>query len=50
MKDFKIAKGAAKGNTAAEQKNSGAREVPDGAIVFRFGGKLYIADGKPLAK
>jgi hypothetical protein len=47
MKDFKIAKGAAKGDPAAELKKSGAREVADGAIIFRSGDKLYIVDGKP---
>jgi hypothetical protein len=45
--DFKIAKGAAKGDPAAHLTTSGAREVADGAIIFRSGDKLYIVDGKP---
>jgi hypothetical protein len=45
--DFKIAKGAAKGDAAAQLSRSGAREVVDGAIIFRSGDKLYIVDGKP---
>ena len=45
--DFKIAKGAAKGDPAAQITTSGAREVADGAIIFRSGNKLYIVDGKP---
>ena len=47
MQDFKIAKGAAKGDPAAHLTTSGAREVADGAIIFRSGDKLYIVDGKP---
>ena len=49
MKDFKIAKGAAKGDPAAQIMKSGAREVSDGAIIFRSGDKLYIVDGRPPA-
>jgi hypothetical protein len=45
--DFKIAKGAAKGDPSAQLSNSGAREVADGAIIFRSGDKLYIVDGIP---
>jgi hypothetical protein len=45
--DFKIAKGAAKGDPSAQIAKAGAREAPDGAIIFRSGNKLYIADGKP---
>jgi hypothetical protein len=47
MKDFKIAKGAAKGDPAAQIAKMGAREVTDGAIIFRSGNKLYIVDGRP---
>jgi len=50
MKDFKIAKGAAKGDPAAQLATSGAREVADGAIIFRSGDKLYIVDGKPSSQ
>jgi hypothetical protein len=47
MKEFKINKGAAKGDPADQIRKSGAREVADGAIIFRSGNKLYITDGKP---
>ena len=46
-KGFKINKGTAKGDPAEQIKKSGAREVTDGAIIFRSGEKLYIVDGKP---
>jgi hypothetical protein len=46
-KDFRIAKGAAKGDPTSEISKSGAREVADGAIIFRSGNKLYIVDGRP---
>ena len=45
--EFRIAKGAAKGDPAAQIQKSGAREVTDGAIIFRSGNKLYIVDGTP---
>jgi hypothetical protein len=47
MKDFKIEKGAAKGDPSERLAKSGAKEVADGAIIFRSGNKLYIVDGKP---
>ena len=47
VKGFKINKGTAKGDPAEQIKKSGAREVSDGAIIFRSGEKLYIVDGKP---
>jgi hypothetical protein len=47
MKNFKINKGVAKSDPATELKKSGAREVADGAIIFRSGDKLYIIDGRP---
>jgi len=49
MKEFRIAKGAAQGDPAAQLAKAGAREVTDGAIIFRSGGKLYIVDGRPSA-
>src|SRR5215468_4102046 len=49
MKDFKIAKGVAKGDTSAQITKLGARKVADGAIIFRSGDDLYIVDGKPPA-
>jgi hypothetical protein len=48
--NFKINKGAAKGDPAAQLSKSGAREVADGAIIFRSGNKLYIVDGRPPAQ
>jgi hypothetical protein len=47
VKEFRVAKGAAKGDPAAHIAKAGAKEAPDGAIIFRSGNKLYIADGKP---
>jgi hypothetical protein len=47
LKGFKIAKGAAKGDPSTQIVKMGAREVADGAIIFRSGDKLYIVDGKP---
>ena len=49
MKDFKIAKGVAKGDTSAQITKLGARKVADGAIIFRSGDDLYIVDSKPPA-
>jgi hypothetical protein len=48
--DFKVAKGTAKGDPSAQLTKSGAREVADGAIIFRSGDKLYIVDGRPPAQ
>jgi hypothetical protein len=47
MKDFKVAKGMAKGDPSALITKLGARKVSDGAIIFRSGDDLYIVDGKP---
>jgi hypothetical protein len=49
VKEFKISKGAAKGDPASQIAKMGAREVADGAIIFRSGNKLYIVDGRPPA-
>ena len=49
VKEFKINKGVAKGDTQAQIAKSGAREVSDGAIIFRSGDGLYIVDSKPPA-
>jgi len=49
MKDFKIAKGTAKGDVSAQITKLGARKVSDGAIIFRSGDDLYIVDSKPPA-
>ena len=45
--DFKITRGAAKGDPAAQIAKSRAHEASDGAIIFRSGTKLYIVDAKP---
>jgi hypothetical protein len=50
VNEFKIAKGAAKGDPADQIAKSGAREVSDGAIIFRSGNKLYIVDGRPAGR
>jgi hypothetical protein len=47
MNEFRIAKGSAKGDPATHIQKSGAREVSDGAIIFRSGNKLYIVDSTP---
>lgn len=47
VKDFKIAKGMAKGDPSAQITKMGARKVSDGAIIFRSGDDLYIVDSKP---
>ena len=46
VKEFKVAKGAAKGDVSAQLSKAGAREVADGAIIFRSGNRLYIVDGR----
>jgi hypothetical protein len=45
--DFKITKGAANGDPAAQIAKLRAHEASDGAIIFRSGSKLYIVDAKP---
>ena len=49
-KNFKIAEGKAKGDPAAQLAKSGAKQVAEGAIIFRSGDKLYIVDGRPPSK
>jgi hypothetical protein len=46
-KTFKIAKGRAKGDPAAQIAKMGAKEVGPGAIVFRYNDKLYMVEGTP---
>ena len=46
-KTFKIAKGKAKGDPAAQIAKLGAKEVGPGAIVFRYNDKLYMVEGTP---
>ncbi len=48
-KSFQITPGKAKGAASAQIKALGARELGLGAIIFRSGEKLYIADAPPLS-
>jgi hypothetical protein len=48
-KTFQITPGKAKGPASAQIKALGARELGLGAIIFRSGDTLYIADALPLA-
>jgi len=38
---------AAEGDTLAQIAKMGGKEVSDGAIIVRAGGKLFLVDGKP---
>jgi hypothetical protein len=50
-KSFGIVKGAAKVEpTEAQLTKLGAKEVKDGAIIFRVGDKLYLVDTDPSVK
>jgi hypothetical protein len=44
---FKLHMGKPKGNPTSEILRTGAKEVANGAIIFRSDGKLYIVDAKP---
>ena len=47
---FKLRIGAAKaaeGDTMAQITKLGGKEVSNGAIIVRAGGKLFLVDGKP---
>jgi hypothetical protein len=46
LKEFKIHKGRA-GGKAAQLAMVDAKEVSEGAVIVRSGGKLYIVDAKP---
>ncbi len=46
---FNITPGTAKGDVSAQITKLGAREIGAGAIVFRSGDKLYIADSMPIS-
>ena len=46
---FDIAKGGAKRDMSAHIDKLHAREVSEGAVIFRSGNKLFIVDGKELA-
>jgi hypothetical protein len=46
---FKVVRGKAKSDPAAQLVKMGAREVSHGAIIIRSSGKLYIVDGTPPA-
>ena len=49
-KNFGIIKGTAKADPTAQMMKLGAKEVQDGAIIFRVGDKLYLVDADPGAK
>jgi hypothetical protein len=44
---FKVVRGAASSDQAAQIAALSAKQVTDGAIVFRTGDKLYIVDARP---
>ena len=46
LKEFKIHKGRA-GGKSAQLAMLDAREVSEGAVIVRSGGKLYLVDAKP---
>src|SRR5262252_3033512 len=48
LKNFNIAKAGAKGDTSSHIDKLKAREVAEGAVIFRSGDKLYIVDGKEV--
>ena len=50
LKSFNIAKAGAKGDTTPHIDKLKAREVAEGAVIFRTGDKLYIVDGKEVTK
>jgi hypothetical protein len=50
LKSFNIAKAGAKGDTSPHIDKLKAREVEEGAVIFRTGNKLYIVDGKEVTK
>lgn len=47
VKSFQISQGKAKSEPSAMLVKYGARQVGDGAVVFRSADKLYIIDGDP---
>jgi hypothetical protein len=49
-KTFSITKGIAKSDPTAHIVKLGAREVTNGAVIFRVGDKLYIADANLAQK
>ena len=44
---FKVARGAASSDQAAHIAALNAKQIADGAILFRTGDKLYIMDARP---
>lgn len=50
IKTFNIVKGTAKGEPSALLVKSGAKQVAEGAVIFRTGDKLYIIDGDPAGR
>jgi hypothetical protein len=50
LKSFNIAKAGAKGDMSSHIDKLRAREVAEGAVIFRSGNNLYIVDGKEVSK
>lgn len=48
-KSFSIARGISKTDPTVQIMKLGAREVTNGAIIFRHGDKLYLVDADPNA-
>jgi hypothetical protein len=44
---FKVVRGMAKGDPAAQIAKLGAKPATEGAIIFRSGDKLYVVDAVP---
>jgi hypothetical protein len=44
---FKVARGAASSDQAVQIATLNAKQIADGAILFRSGDKLYIMDARP---
>lgn len=49
LKEFKIHKGRTSKKATGQLAMADAREVSEGAVIVRSGGKLYLVDTKPQA-
>jgi len=50
LKGFTIAKAGVKGDTSSQTAKPHAREVGEGAIIFRSGDKVFIVDGEEVTR
>jgi hypothetical protein len=50
LKGFNIAKAGVKGDTFSHADTLHAREVGEGAIIFRSGDKVFIVDGTGVTR